>query len=184
MTRWPNWIDLIIVTIVLRTSYNGFGRGLLAELLNVLGVVGVTALAVNYWPQAMAWVRAYVALSPTLVAVAVFWGLFVILLVGMHVVLRRITHVIKWERLHVAVQGLGLVLGGLRGVWWAGFLALVLSSSGIGPLQQSVEERSLLGPRLVDVSRTTLEDITSRFPDASVRHESFIPPILSPTPVQ
>ena len=181
MTKWPNWIDLIIVTIILRTSYNGFGRGLFAELLNVVGVVSVTALTVNYWPTASDWVRGYLALPPNLVAVFVFWGFFFILLIGMHIILKRITQVIKWEQVHWAVQGIGLVLGGFRGLWWAGFLALALSSSGFGALQESVAERSILGPRLLDVSRAGLEQVAARFPGPKAG-DVLIPPILSSRP--
>ena len=49
MTTWPNWVDLIILILILRMSYNGFGRGLLMEMLQLAGAVAITCLSVNYW---------------------------------------------------------------------------------------------------------------------------------------
>ena len=181
MTTWPNWVDLIIVTILLRTCYNGFGRGLLTELLNLIGVVVVTLTTVNYAGLVASWLGPWVALGPQLMAVLVFWGLFFTLVVVMHALLRRLTGIIKWERLHWFIQGIGLFLGGLRGLWWAGFMLVVFSASGVGFFQESVEKRSVLGPRLLNISRTNLAEIANRFPGAQHRGETLIPPLTITT---
>lgn len=177
MTIWPNWIDLIVVTIILRTCYNGFGRGLLTELLNLVGVLVITLITVNYAGLVTAWLGPRSSLAPKLVAVLVFWGLFFMLVVVMHAILKRLTQIIKWERLHWSIQGVGLFLGGLRGLWWSGFILVVLSASGMGFFQESVEKKSVLGPRLLTIARTNLEQMADRFPGAQHRGKTFIPPL-------
>jgi uncharacterized membrane protein required for colicin V production len=180
VTTWPNWVDLIIVTILLRTSYNGFGRGLLAEIFSLGGAISVTTLAINYSNLVTQWVRPWVWFDATVAGFVVFIGLFLILIFGVHLIIRRLTEVIKWERLHWAIQGLGLMLGALRGLWWSGVILAVLTASGVTYLQESVEQRSVLGPRLAQMARDSLERIADRFPGASLRGPVLIPP-LRPT---
>jgi len=177
---WPNWVDLIIVTVLLRTSYNGFGRGLLTELLSLAGVISVTALTMNYAHLVTQTVSPWIWFDLTVAGFVIFLGLFLILIVGVHVVIRRLTEVIKWERLHWAIQGLGLMLGALRGLWWSGVLLIVLTGSGVPYLQESVGQRSVLGPHLVQVARENVQRIADRFPGASLRGPVLVPP-LRPT---
>ena len=176
MTTWPNWVDLIIVTLVLRACYNGFGRGILAELLSLIGAVSVTALTVNYTETVKGKLGSWLWFNPSVNAFLVFWGLFLILLFAVRLLLRRVTEVLKWERVSWLTQGIGMVLGGVRGVWWSGFIILALSSSGFSYLQESVEHRSLLGPRLLELSQANLERIADQFPGAQGRGETLIPP--------
>ena len=104
-------------------------------------------------------------------------ALFLILIFAVHMIIRRVTNVIKWERLHWAIQGLGLMVGALRGLWWSGLILAVLTSSGVTYLQESVEKRSVLGPRLAQLARVQLEQVADRFPGASLRGPFLIPPM-------
>jgi len=94
--------------------------------------------------------------------------------------MKRLTEVIKWERLHWAIQGLGLMLGALRGLWWSGMILVVLTASGITYLQESVEQRSVLGSHFAQVARESIQRIADRFPGASLRGPVLVPP-LRPT---
>ena len=181
METLPNWIDLIVITLVLRTCYNGFGRGLLTELLSLIGAVSSTSLTLNYAGVVSKWVTAWVPTGGSFMRVGVFWGFLLTVTLVVRIVLRRAAEVIKWERLHWAMQGMGLVLGGLRGLWWSGFLLVVLSSSGVAFLRQSVEERSMFGPRLLHVAREGLARAADRFPGARGRGPEPVPPITTPS---
>ncbi len=176
MTIWPNWVDLIIVTVFLRTCYSGFGRGFLAEVLNLVGAVSATALTLNYAGVVTEWLRPWFWFDANVATFLVFGGLFLILIFAMHVIIRRVTDVLRWERLHWAVQGLGLILGALRGLWWSGVILIILTSSGFAYFQDSVE-KSVLGPRLVTMSRDGIERLADRFPGAQRRGATLVPPI-------
>ena len=176
-TTWPNWVDLIIVTIVLRTSYVGFSRGVLSELIDLIGLVSITALTVNYGEAISRSLRSQLAFDGAIVTFVVFWGFFLSLVLVARVVFRRLTAIIgKWEPIHWMIRWIGFLIGATRGLWWAGFLLVALSSSGLAYLQKSVDTRSLLGSRMINVSRQTLERVTEYFPGASQRSEAFIPP--------
>ena len=178
MTQWPNWVDLIIIIIVLRTCYSGFGRGLLTELLSLVGAVAVTALTVNYAGMLISAVAPWMSWAdPVIVAAVVFWALFFSLLFVGHQIIKLVTGLIKWERLHWFIQGIGIAVGALRGLWWSGFVVLVLASSGLPYLAGSVEERSIFGPRLVRLARESLTSVTDQFPGAEYRGNVLIPPV-------
>lgn len=175
--KWPNWVDLIVVIVLLRTCYSGFGRGFLTELLNLAGAVTVTAIAVNFWGVVAKRLQPWLWIDPAYTPVVVFWLIFLTMALGLRWVLARVGDVIKWERLHWTIQGLGLLLGGLRGLWWAGFLLIVLTTSGFVYLRDSVEARSVLGPRLVEIARNSMGRIADRFPGASSRGVTLVPPM-------
>ena len=177
MSTWPNWIDLIVLIVVFRGCYVGFGRGLLTELLGLAGAVSATTLTMNYAGWLMAWVGAWWRGDPILSTFITFWLLFLICALALRMVIRRITQVIKWERLHWTIQGLGLALGGLRGLWWSGFIIVALAGSGFTYLRESVADRSILGPPLLSLATQTLEQVADKYPGAASRGKALIPPL-------
>jgi uncharacterized membrane protein required for colicin V production len=163
--------------LVWRACYVGFGRGVFAELVNLAGAVSVTVLSVNYSVTASQWVGSVTGVPPQVSAVVGFWGFFLIAWLTVRLVRRLMAESLKWDPVPWLVHGAGLVLGGLRGLWWAGFLVLALGTSGMETLQQSVRQRSVLGPRMLQVFESSLTQAADRFPGASGRGEELIPPL-------
>ena len=167
MTEWPNWIDLIVVTFFLATCYNGFGRGLWAELLKLIGVVGATAITSNFYAPVAEWFGPWVAwFGPRTGTFMVFCLVFLSLMLLVHLVIRRAGDLLRWERLHWSIQGLGLILGGLRGLWLVGLMLVVFVSSGVQYLHESVRKESVLGPQLEARARQSITWVVTRVPGA------------------
>ena len=178
MSTWPNWVDLVIATIVFIGCYRGFGRGFLAELFNMLGAVSATALCVNYSSVVANWFRPWISwIDATLFTFLVFAVLLLSIVVAVHLLLKFLEEFIKWERLYWIFQAIGFILGGLRGLWWSGLILLTLTSSGVDYLRAGVEERSVLGPRLLGKSQQVIEWVTGRFPGAANRGKTLVPPM-------
>lgn len=182
MSMWPNWVDLVIVIIIWRGCYNGFGHGCLTELLNVIGAVLVTVATVNYAGTVIGLAQDRVALPPPVASALFFWSFFLIVWLAISVIRRRVADLIKWEHSHWAIQSIGLLLGGARGWWWSGFLLLALASSGVALLQAAAEERSLLGPRVLPAFEERLRQVADLFPGAAYRGEVLVPPMPFPQP--
>lgn len=180
MNTWPNWVDLILVIIVFRTCYSGYIHGLFTELLTLFGAVSATCLTVNYASVLASMVKGWSVLPPHLIEAAVFWVFFLIVVFLVRLIVKRVTSLLKWERVHWLIQGVGLCLGGVRGLWWAGFIAIVFASSQLSFLTHSVES-SVVGPQLVNLSRTGLEQVTGYFPGAEYRGQALVPPFAPPT---
>ena len=177
MPSAPNWVDIIVLTIVLRACYNGINRGLFTEIINLVGALCVTALTINYAGLVTNWLAPSIWLPIHISGVLIFWGLFTGAWFTMRYLRKRITQIVKWERFHWLLQGMGLFLGGIRGLWWAGFVLLAIVSSGYPALQESVEARSATGPRVLRLFRTGLDGVANRFPGAIHRTTTLIPPL-------
>lgn len=177
MTTWPNWVDLVVVSLVLIKCYKGFQRGIVTELLRLIGLVGATGFAVNYASVVGAWIGAWVRFGPLSTECVTFWLLFLGFVYLVRVALRGIAQLIKWERIHWITNGLGLALGALRGLWWSGLFLLALSSSGFVYLRESVEQRSVLGPRMLPRARAHLERLSDVLPGHQNRGPMLIPPV-------
>lgn len=177
MTTWPNWVDLVIVTILLVRCYNGFHAGALGECLKLIGTVCATVLTMNYAGVVADWLQGWFRFNPTLTDLLGFWLLLLALLFARNLLLGLVTRLIKWERVHWTIQGIGLALGALQGLWWSGLLLLALASSGFFYLRESVEQRSVLGARLLPISRESIERVSDRFPGAHNRLPDLVPPM-------
>ena len=169
VTRWPNWVDLIIVTTLLRTCYSGFGRGLWSELLRVLAVVTATALSVNYYRPVSEWAAPWMWFGTQTGTLVIFCLIFLILAFSLHLLAKRVSDLIGWERVHWSIQGLGMLLGGLRGLWCAGFLLVIFAATGVEYLNTSVTKQSIFGPGLEKRAREAITLVANRFPGASER---------------
>lgn len=180
MTTWPNWVDLIVLTVVFTTGYNGFRRGFWFEFLNLAGAVVVTALTVNYATFVTFRLRPWIgSLNPILVAQLVFWTLFLVLRIGVRLLIGLVTRALKWEQVHWTLQTMGMVLGVARGLWWAGFLLISVSASGVVYLRESVEDRSVSGPRGLAAAQEAIEWVSRHAPGARYRTKQLVPPMRS-----
>ena len=177
MTTLPNWVDLIIVTIVLRGGYSGFGRGFLAELLALAGAVITTVVAINYWNPLATWLSPWLAMNPRLGGFMVFVLLFLTVLITVRVATVRITAFLQWERLHWAIQGMGMLLGGLRGLWWSAVFVVFCVASGFTYLQVSVESQAVLGPGVLRLANEHIRRVSDLVPGSHLRVPTLIPPV-------
>ncbi|MBI4342160.1 MAG: CvpA family protein [Candidatus Omnitrophica bacterium] len=162
--------------------YNGYVRGLVTELCYLLGAICVTVFTISYWGPTADWLRPWVAFPPHIVAPLAFWLFFLTMWVFIRIAVRSLTGLMRWERLHWFIQSIGLVLGGLRGLWWSGFLMLVLSSSGFLYLRESVEERSIVGPRLTALWRQAVTQCSQYVPGGVTPGNTLIPPVVQAKP--
>jgi uncharacterized membrane protein required for colicin V production len=148
----------------------------LGEALNLAGLLCVTALTINYAAASALWLQPWLPFDPPVSTFLVFWALFITLWIGKKLVLRYVMGLVKWEHFHWLIQVVGMVLGGVRGLWWSSVLLVACSGSGFIYLQQSVAEQSILGPRMLASSRQALEVVANRFPGAETRGKTLIPP--------
>ena len=181
MLAWPNWVDLIVLTIVLTTSYRGFHRGLFTGIIGLLGAIFITALVVNYSGSVMTVLEPWLRIDFVLSTFLIFWCCFGIALLLLHQVLKVLSRIATWERLNIITQLIGMVVGGLRGAWWSGVILMAFSGSGIPYLQKSVEDRSVTAPYIMPPMRAVLEQMVEALPGES-RHGTLFPPLTTVAP--
>jgi len=149
----------------LRGCYVGFGRGGATELLYLVGIVSVTALASNYYGPLAGVIGPWWRFDPQLLQSVCFLLLLCIGLLIVHRALHQLAPLILRERLaHWLMQGSGLIFGGLRGAWWCGVVLLWLLSLSLPYFAASIHERSLLGSRFITVSTNSVRWVAEHFP--------------------
>ncbi len=179
---WPNWVDLFIIVIpVLRGCYVGFSSGLISGTINLVGVVSVTVLACNYRALLAQWIAPWWRFDPMWLEYVCFFVLLLSGIVLVRWILKKLAMVLQWERVHWFIQGLGLLVGGVRGLWWAGVLVLILQSFGISYFQESVEKRSLLGPSLSQFAQERIEWVADWYP-GKIHRVSLLPSVTITLP--
>jgi len=175
-TTWPNWVDLIVLTLVLRAAYVGSCRGFIVESLHLVGLVSITALACNFYGVVAEWVSPWWGGDPSVLS----FLCFVALLLGSAFLINRlaikVTRFIKHAPDRWVVHGLGFLVGGIRGFWWASLIVLLMLSLGMPYLTRSIEERSIAGPHVAKFGGKSLDWVADRYPGAMRRGE-LIPAI-------
>ena len=174
---WPNWVDLLVLTILFIRCYNGFQRGLFTEGLRLTGDILLTLLVVNYSQLVAGGLESWLSLPSVVTAWVVFWGLLVVGALLLRWGWVTLATRLKWERIHWTTQAMGLALGAVQGLWWSGILLLGCSTSGIDYLHQSVMDRSLLAPYVLPIAQPSLERLSDRFPGKQYRAPTLIPPL-------
>lgn len=177
VSNWPNWVDLLVVIVCIRACYVGFARGVIAELLGLAGAVATVSMSINYSGLVMSWVQPWWQFDPTLGAFLMFWLLFLICTLTVRALAKAATQLVKWERVHWLVQSIGLLLGAARGAWWAAFLLVALTSSGVMYLRDAVERHSVIGPAALELARDGLKRVADALPGAAHQTDRLIPPI-------
>ncbi|MEK7880173.1 MAG: CvpA family protein [candidate division NC10 bacterium] len=167
---------MILIPLV-RTCYSGLVRGVVAECLSVAGLVSAAALACNYHEPLATTLAPWWRLSFTLLDFLAFLGLLTVgSWVLVRLVARALSRLISWNATHWVLQGAGMLCGGIRGMWMAGLALALLLATGVPYLGQSIQERSVFGPRLLGLSQRSLEWVANRFPGGANR-TVLIPPL-------
>ncbi len=176
MDKWPNWVDLIVLSLLARGCIVGFGRGVMAELLFFLGAVCVTLLACNGSIALFHWVAPWWHNDPELLQVVAFWLVFLVGLLVVYRILRQLAAAVLREGLHPwPTQLLGLIIGAARSAWWTTLLLLFLLSLNSEYLVASIQQRSLAAPHLIRLVEPQIRRVVEVFPGHPQSHSALIP---------
>lgn len=145
-----------------------------------MGVIAATALACTFHEDVSLriapWVRTFRPETVDYVCFLVILALalFIIVHLGIRLLVKRV----MWERLIWPVQGIGLLLGGIRGLWWAGLILWLAVASGEPYMTQSIRERSLFSPRLLQVSDEAIRQVVRRTSGPITGERRLIPSLV------
>lgn len=171
----PNWVDLVLIILLFKGCYSGFGRGFITETLRLVGLVLATVVAINSHAIVSQWFFPMFWFGPKIGAFLTFLIILFVMLFVVSFTVRIVGRVLKWERHHWAVQGMGLLIGGVRGLWIGGLFAVILTSSGFDYLRDSVERESVFGGHLHERARMVFTRVSARAPGGETRDPRLVP---------
>ena len=152
----------MILVVAFRGCYMGFSRGGLIELLHLAGLVAATVAASSVSGRIVNWIMPWWRGAPQVLDVCGFGVLWLTVAFVAHLTVSRLAALLTRERFHWMTQGVGMIVGSVRGLWWAGLILLFMLSWNQPYLASSITKRSLMGASLVKRSQASLRWMTDR----------------------
>jgi membrane protein required for colicin V production len=109
-----NWVDVVLLAVVVFSALLGFVRGLVREVLGLGAWAGAAAAAVYGYSTAQPIVRDWIT-NQDVADAAAFGVLFLIVLIALSLIARGIGVMVRASVLGGVDRSLGLVFGVLRG---------------------------------------------------------------------
>ena len=157
-----NWVDCVILVILIRTTYVGFSRGLSWEIIRLLGVVVAFVIAIHNYDKIGSFIGSN---SPVPSIVANLFS-FLVLVFGAVLVFKFIGFglhkILEIELLSPLEHVGGLVLGFIRGAVLALITLIIMLIISVPYIDDSIKGRSFLGGKLLRAA-PIVYDATARF---------------------
>ena len=171
-----NWIDIVVLVLVVRGIYLGIRHGLTAELFNFIGILVSLVLAVQYYSQIAdaliinfglpIWLCQFLCF----VIIAQLIRLIVKYCVILFLRVLNIQFVPHLERIGGGVVGLG------RSIIISALLMLSLTLLSSGYMTGSIYDKSFSGSFLIKVAERTYRSLVFWMPEEDQESMIFIAP--------
>ena len=144
-----NWVDILVICVVLLISYRGSLTKLFSEVLKILGTIVSFCLALHYFSKLSDFLIKYFPDIEVVVSDMISFMLLALLSYWAVALVREVfTRFIKVEAIGTLDKWGGLVLGFIRGVLVTSLVLIVLYLPSVSYLKGSVK-KSYLGSQLV-----------------------------------
>ncbi len=175
-----NWVDFLIIGIIIRMLYIGLRTGIGIEFFKLIGVWLATILTFQLYstPLADALHEKLPALPLDAADAFVFVSLLTIIILIVRMIRESFFLLVKIDAQNTLNKWGGLLLGCVRGMWIASLALIIMTISTIQYLETSAKS-SLFGhrfiniaPRIYEVSHKII--ISKLFPDKSINDQIFL----------
>ncbi len=160
-----NWVDFLIVIIVLRTVYVSFKSGFTHQLFPLVGSILMVIACLAYYGPFGHYLENGLSVSPPDLA---YFLAFVILVVGTGLALKFLRHgfdlIVKIDLGSFIERTGGAICGLLRSLVAANLVLMVLCMAPVPYLQVSVRDRSLAGNYVLAVGPVIYEKAARLIP--------------------
>lgn len=175
-----NWMDILLILLLIKTVYIGTKRGLTAEFFKLIGTVLSLVLGLHNYNRIAAalveyinmpiWFSQFVVLGIIILLIRVIFKYVVLLLLRF----LKVQFLLQLERIGGALIALG------RSFLIGGMLLMVLSFFPIEYLYRSIDERSYLAPYFINSTKNTYSSIINLVPFQKPKKIIIPPPIKEP----
>ena len=155
-----NWVDILIVILLIRTSYIGAKTGLSTEIFKIIGVLLGLYFGMKYYSVVGSWMASKISLPPEVSEGFVFLILVLISMISLKLVGFGFEKIVKLTFADKLSKWGGFIIGLLRGGLILSLLFMFFGIIQVDYLVKSVEERSLTGPSIQKVAPFTYQAIS------------------------
>ena len=179
-----NWVDVLVILLLLRSTYIGARIGLTAELFKLIGTVISIALGLHYYNEIAEVLVGYIAIPiwilQFIILVVIILSIRGIFKYGIVLILRvlNIQFVSQLEKIGGTLIGLG------RGILIWGLVLIILSIFPFRYLNYSICEKSFLAPYFIKLTKKTYTSIIGLIPLVEPKEIKVGPPVKRTKPKQ
>ena len=141
-----SWVDLIIIIIVLRSTYAGSQRGFFGELFHIAGICLAIVLSMHFYAPLGCFIHTYLYIPINIANVTTFLAITYIIYLIFRIIYGLSSKLIKIEMFPAINKMGGALLGFCRGSVLSIFLVLIMLLTPIHYITESVKTRSLFSP--------------------------------------
>ncbi len=157
MTIW----DWVLIVILFLGAYRGYKKGILLEVIAVVGFVVAIIAALHLLPQSTAWLTERFGSESNLLPILAFLLTVIVIVVAVTMMGRLLKSVIRLTPLGFADEILGAALGAVK---WAFVLSLLLAALDWAEIEiESLHNGQVYG-LLRPVSSIVIDQIILWFP--------------------
>jgi len=162
-----NWVDILVVIVILRISYIAFQEGLSHEIFPLFGAIFTISLTLHYYNGIAACISNGFKWIPLTIS---GFLIFVALIIGIGFVFKilktLLDKIIKVTWHPIIERFGGLIVGALRSLLAASIILLIIVHVPLSYLQWAVKDRSLTGKYFLGIAPAVYERVAVFLPAA------------------
>jgi len=146
-----NWVDVLVLILLIRISYRGFIRGFSSEILPLLGTFLLLIISLHNYAFIGQLVSAYTPLTrpiSNLIAFSILTGIVIFLF---NMATKIIQKMVRVEVISFVQHAGGLILGFIRASLTISLVLIFLVLIPIRYLDSSIKDRSVLGMKFLKI---------------------------------
>ncbi len=147
-----NWVDILFVTILIRTSYIGFKNGLLLELFKLVSIVSAYILSFASYAIVSHFISKHTGFTGAMSDIIAFSLIFLLILLIFKLLVSGLKILSGDSNISLGNRIVGTAAAFGRGVLLASLLYGLFVSSPFEYLIISARDRSLAGPYVEEVA--------------------------------
>ena len=161
-----NWIDLLVVILLIRSSYIGFARGFGWEFFRFLGAISVVIFPIYFYEYGTQLIIDYFPVLDPFSDPICFTSLYIIPILVFKIINGVVDkiRVIKIDTFSILGNVGGLCIGFIRGCILLSLLLISLIFTQIPYFEKSVKERSYAGRSILKIAPFVYDNIAEFFP--------------------
>ena len=160
-----NWVDVLIVILLIRTSYIGTRNGLSEEIFRIIGVLLGLFFSIKYYSALGSRINSTISLPQEFVDGGTFLILILLSMLSMKLVALGLTKIVKLSFSDKIDKWGGFIAGLLRGAVLMSLLFMLFGIIQVDYLVKSVDERSLTGPYVEKIAPNVYQAIARTSPE-------------------
>ncbi len=160
-----NWVDVLIVILLIRTAYIGARNGLSEEIFRIIGVLLGLFFSIKFYSALGSRINSTVSLPQEYVDGATFLILILLSMLSMKLVALGLTKIVKLAFADKIDKWGGFMVGLFRGAVLMSLLFMLFSIIQVDYLVKSVEERSLTGPYVAKIAPNVYQVLARTSPE-------------------